>query len=615
MWPKPNKDQHRHDDSNLQFDRRTEAKLRRKKAAVLAAKRPHATHQSNGEEILAGQPGNFRKGLEHSEDGFLVDPRDYQTYRSAIRSGLPDELDTVPVPPTMGQGRRKWESPGTGFVFDLEGPDAQAITMPPAPKLDSAELAAELAEVYAMAKLRDTRFSSFGAGGTVSECITVLNKFSWFGTGFQKRPTCQYDVEQIFGEQAGRFLGRERASVTPGNLFRGVTEGDENGPFISQFLLIGNPSRGADAEVANPLPEPRFEWQENAGKITYGAHSIDQRVRIATENIDFMTDFCDWKTVQNGVNVNRQYRFDYNRTDYTPIARTGDPNEPNGPAYRFISTPRDLATYVHFDQLYQAYLNACILMLERGVPTDPGFNRFNNGFNQQGFAQFGGPHILSLVTEVATRALKAVRFQKFNIHNRTRPEALGGLMDRLRENANDSRLEPVRQLWTTLQDTGVLPMKNHLLPMAFPEGSPMHPSYGAGHATVAGACVTILKAFFKHDYNLVEPGRKDDNGKPFQDQAYEANPSTGGRSLCPVHLSKPLTVEGELNKLASNISIGRNMAGVHYFSDYIESLRLGELIALGILEEQALTYNSHQFPFSMTVPLYDGGTVVIGTIE
>ncbi len=33
------------------------------------------------------------------------------------------------------------------------------------------------------------------------------------------------------------------------------------------------------------------------------------------------------------------------------------------------------------------------------------------------------------------------------------------------------------------------------LPMAFQEGSPMHPSYGAGHATVAGACVTILKAY------------------------------------------------------------------------------------------------------------------------
>jgi hypothetical protein len=36
---------------------------------------------------------------------------------------------------------------------------------------------------------------------------------------------------------------------------------------------------------------------------------------------------------------------------------------------------------------------------------------------------------------------------------------------------------------------------SYLLPLAFPEGSPTHPAYGAGHATVAGACVTILKAF------------------------------------------------------------------------------------------------------------------------
>ncbi|MEO0374551.1 MAG: vanadium-dependent haloperoxidase [Cyanobacteria bacterium P01_A01_bin.17] len=612
MWPKPNKDQSRHDGSNLQFDRRTEAKLRRKKAAALAAKRPHATHQSNGEEILAGQPSNFRKGLEHGEDGFLVDCRDYQAYRSAIRSGLPDEVDNVPTPPPpAGMERRKWESPGTGFVFDLEGPDAQAITMPPAPKLDSAELAAELAEVYVMAKLRDTRFSDFRADGTVSECITTLNKFSWFGTAFTKRESCNFDVNQIFGKAAGRFLGRERASVTPGNLFRGVTEGDDNGPFISQFLLVGNPSRGADAKGAIKIQE----WGEEAGKIAYGAHTIDQRIRFALENRDFMTTFGEWKTVQNGVNVNLDYLFDYNDSGYSQISGIGDPNEPNGPAYRFISTPRDLATYVHFDQLYQAYLNACIVMLERKVPTDPGFKRFNNGFNQQGFAQFGGPHILSLVTEVATRALKAVRFQKFNIHNRTRPEALGGLMEKLRDGCGDERLQPLRKLWISLQENSVLPMGNHLLPMAFPEGSPMHPSYGAGHATVAGACVTVLKAFFDHQYYFVEPGRKDKKGDPFQDQAYEANPSTGGRSLCPVHLSKPLTVEGELNKLASNISIGRNMAGVHYFSDYIESLRLGELIALGILEEQALMYNSHQFPFSMTVPLYDGGTVVIGTLE
>ncbi|MEM7163573.1 MAG: hypothetical protein AAF487_14165, partial [Bacteroidota bacterium] len=50
--------------------------------------------------------------------------------------------------------------------------------------------------------------------------------------------------------------------------------------------------------------------------------------------------------------------------------------------------------------------------------------------------------------------------------------------------------------------------QGYFLPMAFPEGSPMHPAYGAGHATVAGACVTILKAFF--DTSTVLAQDKDD---------------------------------------------------------------------------------------------------------
>ena len=34
----------------------------------------------------------------------------------------------------------------------------------------------------------------------------------------------------------------------------------------------------------------------------------------------------------------------------------------------------------------------------------------------------------------------------------------------------------------------------------------MHPAYGAGHATVAGACVTILKAYFDTSAVLVKRG-------------------------------------------------------------------------------------------------------------
>ncbi|MEM8932651.1 MAG: bromoperoxidase, partial [Acidobacteriota bacterium] len=137
-----------------------------------------------------------------------------------------------------------------------------------------------------------------------------------------------------------------------------------------------------------------------------------------------------------------------------------------------------------------------------------------------------------------------------------------------------------------------------LLPMAFPEGSPMHPAYGAGHATVAGACVTVLKAYFDHGFPITEK----------TGGVWEADPKTRGRSLRQAECCGPLTVEGELNKLASNISIGRDWAGVHYFTDYIESIRLGEQIALGLLEEQKLTYREN---FRMTVPLFSGEVVRI----
>ena len=144
-----------------------------------------------------------------------------------------------------------------------------------------------------------------------------------------------------------------------------------------------------------------------------------------------------------------------------------------------------------------------------------------------------------------------------------------------------------------------------LLPMAFSEGSPMHPAYGAGHATVAGACVTILKAFFDHGSFFKVEGRAD--------KAYVASDDGKTLELVDVFTSDCseracLTVEGELNKLAANISIGRDWAGVHYFSDYWESLLMGEKVALGILEEQKLTYGE---TFSMTVPLFEGGSVRI----
>jgi hypothetical protein len=68
-------------------------------------------------------------------------------------------------------------------------------------------------------------------------------------------------------------------------------------------------------------------------------------------------------------------------------------------------------------------------------------------------------------------------------------------------------------------------------------------------------------------------------------------------------------VGGELNKLASNIATGRNIAGVHWCTDGIESLKLGEAVAISVLWDQRATYNEDFGGFTFTK--FDGTIITI----
>jgi hypothetical protein len=170
---------------------------------------------------------------------------------------------------------------------------------------------------------------------------------------------------------------------------------------------------------------------------------------------------------------------------------------------------------------------------------------------------------------VATRALKAVWFQKWLVHRRLRPEVFAG---RVHFHVNGAANYPIHP---DVLNSQALPAVlaahgSHFLPMAFPEGSPTHPAYGAGHATVAGACTTILKAWFKEDTSLV------DLEDPFTRMPVKpVFAAPDGLSLIDYMGMdvNQLTVGGELNKVAANIGIGRDIAGVHWRSDYTESLK------------------------------------------
>ena len=602
------------------IDRSHDALETRIRAAKIALRRnSFDKHTANGDEAtytfaknrshakpsvtkpsVKGEPSSllsYTKGLPHNEeDGLVYDPAHFELFVKAIDAADPELYIKTPLGPepvglkgddfkarsgytqqvfedfNPDKLLRAWESEGAGQIFDLEGPDAQAETMPPAPSLSSVdggdEFIAEVAEVYEMALLRDVPFSDFATSKKVAKSLERLNQLPHF----------------------------KHTPITVETLFRGFTKGDKVGPYLSQFLCQGVP-------VVN---DPRSSADIACdGDYAYGSLRLDHRVRKAQPRKDYMTTWEWWLDVQHGANLGGQESY---------LEAEGKPE------YGFISTPRDLATYVHYDALYEAYLNACLMLLAHGAAFDPHipFQADNRKDHQQGFAHFGGPHILSLVTEVATRALKAVRFQKFNVHRRLRPEAVGGRLHRYLMPAGNARanLAPIATLADEFARTGLLhEVKAHnawqnaefddgrqqdasaqrdsyLLPMAFPEGSPMHPAYGAGHATVAGACVTVLKAFFDTDAAL--PG-------PY------VEPTADG-TLQTIDIPA-LSIGNELDKLAANISIARNWAGVHYYTDYSESLRLGEKIALGILEEQAITFNMKEY-FGMTVPLFDNQTVL-----
>jgi membrane-associated phospholipid phosphatase len=292
-----------------------------------------------------------------------------------------------------------------------------------------------------------------------------------------------------------------------------------------------------------------------------------------------MTDFPTWLAVQRG------------------FSQPGDIIDPTP---RYMRSGRDIGQWVHIDVLFQAYFQAFLVIVGLGAPFDDS-NPYNTNPTQDGFGTFGGPHVAAILCEVGTRALKAVWYQKWFVHRRLRPEVFAARVDRTLHHDAGYPVHPsiLTSLQTSSRLGGFMPAGNALLPMAFPEGSPLHPAYGAGHATVAGACVTILKAWFKESTKLVDLGVT-----PMQ-------PADDGLSLVPYTDGDTgdLTIGGELNKIASNVAIGRNIAGVHWRSDATESLKLGEQVAIGILREQIACYNEVFNGFSLTK--FDGTVVTV----
>lgn len=642
-------------------DRRTEG------VTLNAAIEGHQT-ANNGDNVRFGDTHvmAFTKGLDHAWETGFAKSADVETFDTALTQPGPNGAETqrnFTVPKSLTSYVapmdmfRVWESPLSGMAYENEGPDPDAVSMAPAPKFGETELCAEMLEVYAMALVRDMSFSALAQPGSpltyvsateatdqpftkddddpalVSDLIDTLNAQNWFKTPSHVTTSLGEDGNITMLEQSRQSArgedGAPTAAVTTQTLFRGSSPGCKDGPYISQFLLQGAGTKGPGGAARD----------KDSGQVSFGAQSISQKVSTNTPGVDWMTSWHAWISVQNGVNVAGQDRVN--------------------DAERFISTPRDLATYVHIDQLYQAYFVACLMLLEEFGEGDAGFPEPNGARTRAPFATFGGPHVLSLMTEVASRGLRAVRRQKFQVHRRARPERLAAMITVAKGhakglevfgNAKTAMISILNELglndpgqsrnpilgWIDALNTDRngadpygpgLPLPpnppiadghNYLLPMAFPEGSPMHPAYGAGHATVAGACTTVLKAFFNIYDVMPMPTPHAQGMKPTLrpktmpeigfEHVYEGNATS--KALDEIADAEVLTVEGELNKLAANIAIGRNFAGVHYYTDYYDSVRMGERVAVGILREHLI---SHPEYVAMHLRSFDGDTLRIST--
>lgn len=514
-------------EKSTKMSRRAKARAIRIEAANFHYDRTpeNLVHQNNGDEVrYPNKIANFSKGLPHQSNGEVV-PSAYKMLMAAIDSGEPDKFEEIP----MG-GKRRLINPQAGYSFGLDGGDPQSYEMNPPPAFASREQAAEIAESYWMAVLRDVNFLDYEKSTIAHDAVADLNRFGADYKGAKD----------------------ENGLVTTKTLFRGNLPGAEIGPYMSQFWYL--PTR-------------------------FGANWLNTRIRTVLSPTDggrdYLTDYESWLAIQNGG------RWQENAYD---------------PVLRWMRNGRDLGEWTHVDVLFQGYFQSLLVLLGNGILTDKN-NPYNFSRTQDGFGTLGAPYVSSLVCQVAQNALRSVWFQKWCVHRRLRPEVFGGRIYQVLKNKADYPVhtEVLNSLTSENRLGKYLPKKDGLLPIAFPEGSPTHPSYGAGHATVAGACVTILKAFFDEDKFIFGP----------------VVPDSKGTALSPYieYDAAKLTVGGELNKIAANVAIGRNIAGVHWLSDATESLKLGELIAIDLLRDQKTCFNEKFEGFELTK--FDGTKITV----
>lgn len=338
------------------------------------------------------------------------------------------------------------------------------------------------------------------------------------------------------------------------------------GPYISQFLFLDITCGGLVYPQKYLSPPTRAIGQGGWGRVEWG---ISKGETIDIQNLKFLPlpVYTDHKYIYNG---------------------------------------RTLAEAVHNDTAYQFYYQAAIILNNMGIGPNPGIPNF---VNQASFITgSAGPSVQCALATVTELALKHAWFWKWQKFRRLRPETMALWVDNILggqvSNLHNYDISNVVLSNGILADINSINVawggSGYCIPLAYREGSPLHSAYPAGHSVIAGAAVTILKIF----YDCEQPWTK-----------IPVIADSLGNGL--INYSGPdainMTINGELNKLAYNVSMGRGWAGIHYRTDMIYGLKLGEQIAIEYMNDILSTWveNYENTPPIITFRGFDNKYITI----
>jgi hypothetical protein len=514
------------------------------------AQEPVPPHPTNGDEArYPNKIGSDSRALPHNARG-EVDLAAWKLASAAFASREPADFEKIPL-----GGTRKLLNPIGTLAVSLDGLNASQFALPPAPALASAARAGEAIEIYWISLLRDVPFSEFRDDTTHKDVIAATEElskapdFNGPKAGGKVTPQTLFRGAAYYVDAADRS-GRTGRWVTPPGVI--------DGPYISQFLYRDVP---------------------------FGPQSLSARIRTYTPANEFLIQPDEWLSVQNGNAPKGRVAFD--------------------PTPRYIATSRDLAAYAHAsvalnilgNQLLStpaaadAAFGGIFPAAQNTLATSNPYNKLKTSGGASG--TFGAAYFQSILSLAASLAIRINYYQKWYEQRVLRPEAFGGLVhQRLANGVGDY---PIHDAFLGSQALARSRAKNgsHLLSHVYPEGAPIHSSYPGGAAIIGAITATLLKAFY--DESLIIPN-------PVQ-------PDPSDPTKLVPYQGPPLTVGGELNKLALNNGSGRTAAGIHWRSDAAASYAQGEALVISILREQKATFREPFDAFSFT--RFDGTRVTV----